>query len=118
MMTLSRNIVNKSFQQKWMSHLSLSFGPACGKIPILIRDNSDARLEYMKKQFVTLLAAVSAMIILTSCVAVVGDKPTWLSPRPTTPTLGQQLSDLQKARDDGAISEADFEAQKAKLLGK
>ena len=34
------------------------------------------------------------------------------------PTTGQQLIDLQKARDAGAITEAEYQAQKAKLFGK
>jgi hypothetical protein len=33
-----------------------------------------------------------------------------------TPTLGQQLLDLQKARAAGVITDAEYEAQKAKLL--
>ena len=32
------------------------------------------------------------------------------------PTLGQQLLDLKKARDTGAISEQEYETEKAKLL--
>jgi hypothetical protein len=32
------------------------------------------------------------------------------------PTLGRQLSDLQKARETGAITESEFETQKTKLL--
>jgi hypothetical protein len=32
------------------------------------------------------------------------------------PTIGQQLIDLKKARDTGAITEAEYEAEKAKLL--
>ena len=33
------------------------------------------------------------------------------------PTVGQQLIDLQKAKDAGAITDAEFQTQKAKLLG-
>ncbi len=33
------------------------------------------------------------------------------------PTIGQQLIDLQKAKDAGAITDAEYQAQKAKLLG-
>jgi uncharacterized lipoprotein YajG len=33
------------------------------------------------------------------------------------PTIGQQLMDLKKARDTDAITEAEYEAEKAKLLG-
>jgi hypothetical protein len=32
------------------------------------------------------------------------------------PTIGQQLIDLQKARDSGALSASDYEAQRAKVL--
>jgi len=35
-----------------------------------------------------------------------------------TPTVGQQLIDLQKAKDAGAISDTEYQAQKAKLLAK
>ena len=34
------------------------------------------------------------------------------------PTLGQQLLDLKKAKDAGAINDAEYEAQKTKLLEK
>lgn len=33
-----------------------------------------------------------------------------------SPTIGQQLIDLQKAKDAGAITDAEYQAQKAKLL--
>ena len=32
------------------------------------------------------------------------------------PSLGQQLVDLKKARDTGAITDAEYEAQKARLM--
>lgn len=32
------------------------------------------------------------------------------------PTLGQQLIDLKTAKDNGAITEAEYQTQKAKLL--
>jgi hypothetical protein len=32
------------------------------------------------------------------------------------PTVGQQLIDLQKARDAGAITDAEYQSQKAKVL--
>jgi hypothetical protein len=35
-----------------------------------------------------------------------------------TPTVGQQLIDLQKAKDAGALNEAEFQAQRDKVLGK
>lgn len=35
-----------------------------------------------------------------------------------TPTLGQQLIDLQKAKEAGAITDSEYQAEKTKLLGK
>lgn len=68
----------------------------------------------MKKLFVPLVVAFSAMVFLSGCLALQiggGDKK-----ETEKPTLGQQLSDLKTARDNGAISESDYQAQKAKLL--
>lgn len=58
--------------------------------------------------------AIVAMSLLTGCVAVVKDQPTGTK----APTAGQQLVDLKHAKDVGAISEAEYETQKAKILGK
>jgi hypothetical protein len=67
----------------------------------------------MKRLFIPILTVVFATTILTGCAwQVGGDK------RTTTmqPTIGQQLVDLQKAKDSGAITESEYQAQKAKLL--
>lgn len=69
----------------------------------------------MKKLLVTTMAAFAAMTLLTGCLNLqIGGGS---SSRPQTPTVGQQLIDLQKAKDAGAISDADYQAQKAKILG-
>lgn len=71
----------------------------------------------MKKIFVPVLAALAATTLLTGCVGGLslggGTKTTT-----NAPTVGQQLVDLQKAKDAGAISDAEYQAQKAKLLAK
>jgi outer membrane biogenesis lipoprotein LolB len=68
----------------------------------------------MKKLFVPILAAASAMLLLTGCLNLqVGGGTKSKAQRPT---IGQQLIDLQKAKDIGAITEAEYQAQKAKLL--
>jgi hypothetical protein len=66
----------------------------------------------MRKLITPASLALSAMLILSGCVAAIGNRGTDRS----TGTLGQQLIDLQKARDAGAITEAEYQAQKAKLL--
>ncbi len=67
----------------------------------------------MKKLFVSTAIALSAIVLFTGCLAlqVGGDKP-----EGRKATLGQQLTDLKAARDSGAITEAEYEHQKAKLL--
>jgi hypothetical protein len=67
----------------------------------------------MKKLLFPTLVACSLMVLLTGCIAI-GTGP---KSEHTTATLGQQLVDLKSAQAIGAITETEFEAQKAKLLG-
>jgi len=53
-------------------------------------------------------------MLLAGCSWQVGTGPSHATMQPTT---GQELLDLQKARDAGAISAADYEVQKARVLG-
>ena len=67
----------------------------------------------MKKIFKSMLVIVSAMTFLTGCSWSVGGSPKSAHMAPTT---GQQLIDLQRAKDAGAITEPEYQAQKATLL--
>jgi hypothetical protein len=68
----------------------------------------------MKKRIVPLLVGFSAMTLLTGCIGLsIGGGTTT---KPVTATVGQQLVDLQKAKDSGAITEAEYQDQKSKLL--
>ena len=66
----------------------------------------------MKKSFISLLAVLSISLFLIGCD---------IDPSQTVvvknPTLGQQLMDLKKAKDSGAITDSEYQAQKAKFLG-
>lgn len=68
----------------------------------------------MKKLLLPAIMALVAATLLTGCVASIGNG----EPRngQTHNTLGQQLIDLKKAHDSGAINDADYETQKARLL--
>jgi hypothetical protein len=69
----------------------------------------------MKRLFVPTTVALFVTVLLTGCLALQvggGDKKEL-----QTATVGQQLVDLQKAKDAGAISDSEYQAQKAKLLG-
>jgi outer membrane biogenesis lipoprotein LolB len=61
----------------------------------------------MKRAFLVLFCA---SLFLTGCAIEIGNRPA------DKDTLGQQLVDLKKARDSGALSDSEYEAQKAKLL--
>ena len=68
----------------------------------------------MKKLFIPTAIALSALALLTGCLALQvggGDKQ-----ENRKATVGQQLVDLKAARDGGAITDAEYEAQKAKVL--
>ena len=68
----------------------------------------------MKKLVALTATAVAATLLLTGCLALQvggGDKQD-----ARKATVGQQLIDLKAARDAGAISEAEYQTQKAKVL--
>jgi hypothetical protein len=68
----------------------------------------------MKKLLVPVMIGLSAMTLLSGCLDLkLGGGSTT---RPQTATVGQQLVDLQKAKDSGAITEAEYQSQKAKVL--
>jgi hypothetical protein len=70
----------------------------------------------MKKLFIPALIGLSAATLLTGCLAIQLGGGSTSKPQPA-PTVGQQLTDLQHAKDTGAITEAEYQAQKAKILG-
>ena len=59
-----------------------------------------------------LCGALSLIPLLGGCVAAIGNKP------PDTGTTGQQLIDLKRARETGAMTEEEYQNEKAKVLGK
>ena len=68
----------------------------------------------MKKLFVPVLIAISAITLLSGCLALQvggGDKK-----EAEKATLGKQLLDLKVAKDNGAISEAEYESLRAKVM--
>jgi hypothetical protein len=68
----------------------------------------------MKRLFIPTAIALSAMVLLTGCLALQvggGDKK-----EERKATVGQQLVDLKAARDSGAMTDAEYEVQKAKVL--
>lgn len=69
------------------------------------------------KKASSLLAAIllaSGLLSLSGCIAAIGNDA---APGPNV-TLGQQLIDLKKAHDTGVITDAEFEAQRERFLGK
>lgn len=88
----------------------------------------------MKKVLIPTAISFLAVTLLSGCVVAFtlggGKKDSSTSTTSTTsdnqrpvvsqqtipPTIGQQLIDLKKARDAGAISESEYEAEKAKIL--
>ena len=69
----------------------------------------------MKKLFIAALLGLSAMTLLSGCLNIkLGGGST---STPVLPTVGQQLIDLQRAKDTGAITEAEYQAEKTRLLG-
>jgi hypothetical protein len=74
----------------------------------------------MSKLIVSAWVGLSALTLLTGCVYAPFKDSTpdnqACTAKKTCPTLGQQLLDLKKAKDAGAISDAEYSAEKTKLL--
>ncbi len=68
----------------------------------------------MKRLLLAISAGIAAIVLLNGCIifSLGGGSKT----ETTKATTGQQLVDLQKARDTGAISEQEYQAQRAKIL--
>lgn len=68
----------------------------------------------MKNLILPLTCGVLALTLLTGCIGLsIGGGTT---SDPGSPTIGQQLIDLQRAKDSGAITETEYQSQKARLL--
>ena len=68
----------------------------------------------MKRITLSVFAFCLTATLLSGCAWEVSGAPKHAT---VQPTLGQQLVDLQKAKDVGAITDAEYQTQKAKLLG-
>jgi len=71
----------------------------------------------MKKLCISTVMALATMLLLTGCLNLSLGGGSKSEAQYRDPTVGQQLIDLQRARDAGAISADEYQAQKAKLLG-
>jgi len=74
---------------------------------------SETGSYHMKKIILPITSLMASAVILTGCIAAVGNRV----PSSDNATLGQQLIDLQKAKDSGALTDAEYEHEKSKLLG-
>jgi hypothetical protein len=70
----------------------------------------------MKKLFLPILAGLTATTLFTGCLAVQLGGGTTNKPQPTSPSTGQQLIDLQHAKEAGAITDAEYQTMKAQIL--
>jgi hypothetical protein len=69
----------------------------------------------MKKLLIPAVMAISVLTLLTGCLNLqLGGGTT---SKAQSATIGQQLIDLQHAKETGAVTEAEYQAQKAKILG-
>ncbi len=70
----------------------------------------------MKKNLVPAILTLTAILLCAGCAGPdikLGGGSTTITQKPT---LGQQLVDLKQARDKGALTEEEFQAQKNRLL--
>lgn len=68
----------------------------------------------MKRLWRSATAGLASVLLLSGCVAAIGNRDG--KPVNSNATVGQQLIDLQKARDAGAMTPGEYEQQKARVL--
>lgn len=66
-----------------------------------------------KKTLIRLLSVMAALTIVGGCSWQVGGGTKHSA---IAPTVGQQLVDLKRAKDAGTLTDAEYEAQKSKVL--
>ena len=69
----------------------------------------------MKKTLSPILCSLCILTLLTGCLNLEFGGGTKSDMH--KPTVGQQLVDLQKAKDAGAISDEQYQTQKTRILG-
>jgi hypothetical protein len=69
----------------------------------------------MKKIIISSFAALAVLALITGCSLELG---TGSTTRIENATVGQQLIDLKKAKDIGALSDAEYDQEKAKILNR
>jgi hypothetical protein len=70
----------------------------------------------LTRWLVPVVAAGAVGLLATGCAWSIGGQQDAKSF--AQPTKGQELCDLKKAKDQGAITEQEYEAQKQKILSK
>ena len=68
----------------------------------------------MKKQLKLFVTIGCAAAVLTGCVAAIGNRDAGANRHGVT--LGQELIDLKKAKEAGALSDAEYQEQRARML--
>ena len=76
-------------------------------------DGFDPRFMKKHSMMVVLCSALAAALVSGGCVAAIGNRG---NAGVGCGTVGQQLIDLKKAHDSGAMSDAEFESERAKVL--
>ena len=67
----------------------------------------------MTKRITMFLILACTAATLTGCVAAIGNRDAGHTPGTT---LGQQLMDLKKAKEAGALTEIEYQDQRARLM--
>ena len=68
----------------------------------------------MKNSFIAGMLALSVLALTSGCLSIsVGGGSSSESDKPTT---SEQLNDLKKARDSGAITQEQYDTQRAKII--
>ncbi len=64
----------------------------------------------------TIIAVTYIIMLVSGCAWSIGDKGHECPTQPIQPTLGQELIDLKMAKDQGVITDEEYQDKKRKLM--
>lgn len=73
-------------------------------------------MKLLIRSILTAVSTLALAALLTGCAWSIGDKEGTDGPKTVQPTKGDELMDLKTARDQGALTEPEYNEQRQRVL--
>lgn len=69
-----------------------------------------------KKNAIRAAGVIGMALVLQACIVDIGDSGRGWKEYRRPPTVGEQLEDLRKARDDGLLTQSEYEQVRERII--